>query len=96
MIFDHFGPNLPSAPEGGTTWRIERDRIVVTGYSERYQRLNLGVAPITHYLRVGAREWNMLAGVGPDRLVQVQVEREPWLFILLSEVRQWRSTRRLP
>lgn len=96
MVFDHFGPNLPSEPERGTSWRIERDRIVVTGYSERYSQLNIGVASRDHTLRIGAWQWDLIAGVGPERLVRIQSERESLLFIILSEVRQWRSTRRLP
>jgi hypothetical protein len=93
MVFDHEGPNLPSEPEEGSTWRLERDRVTVFYNREPMAQLNLGVPPLGQRLQVGAREWDMLAGVGPDRLVRVAVEREPWLFIIATEVWQWRNTR---
>lgn len=93
MTFNQFGPNLPSEPEPGTTWRLEPTRIVVTGYDRRESPLVLGVGPISHTLTVGARQWDLVAGVGPDRSVRVQVERTPLLFLITSEVRQWRTVR---
>jgi hypothetical protein len=92
MVFDQYGPNLPAGPEGGTVWRIERDRWVVTGYQYHLDRLNLGVGPYDHHLRMGGRDFDLVAGVGPDRLVRVTAEREPLLFIILTEVWQWRNT----
>lgn len=89
MVFDHEGPNLPSAPEGSTVWRIENGKVHVTNYDLCLDRLNLGVAPFSHQLAVGARTWNMLAGVGPDRLVVLRAETEPWIMLMFTEVRQW-------
>ncbi|BDG61623.1 hypothetical protein caldi_27130 [Caldinitratiruptor microaerophilus] len=95
MVFDQFGANLPHRPEGGTTWRIERDRIVVTGYDTVLDRLYLGVAPYGHWLQVGGREWDLLAGAGADRSVRLAAERLPFIRILVTEVWQWRNTRPL-
>ncbi|HYG59318.1 MAG TPA: DUF1850 domain-containing protein [Symbiobacteriaceae bacterium] len=93
MVFDQFGPNLPSEPEPGTTWQLERDRIIATGYDRRFDTLWIGVGPLSHRLVVGGREWDLVAGVGPDRSVRIQVERTPLLLIIATEVWQWRTTR---
>lgn len=93
MIFDQFGPNLPSEPEPGTTWRMERARIYVTGYARREKQLHLGVGPIRHSLTVSGRQWDLVAGVGPDHSVRIQVERTPLFLIIATEVWQWRTTR---
>ena len=90
MVFDHEGPNLPSSPEQGTTWRIEGNKVIVTGYDLRLERLNLGVSPLGHRMSVGLREWDLVAGIGPDRLTRVTVERIPLVLIVLAEVWQWR------
>lgn len=95
MTFDEHGPNLPSAPEAGTTWTFQSDGIVVTGYAVDLDRLNLGVGPMGHRLQVGRLELDLLAALGHDRLVRLQAEREPLLLIIISEVRQWPKTRRL-
>ncbi len=95
MAFDHEGPNLPSSPEQGTTWRIERDKVIVTGYDLHLERLNFGVSPLGHRMSVGLHEWDLVAGVGPDRLARVTVERIPLVLIVVAEVWQWRhKTRR--
>lgn len=94
MSFDHPGANLPAGPEQGTRWRIERDRWIVSGYDLTLERLDLGVAPYGHTLRAVGREFDLIAGVGADRLIRVAVEREPLLHILWVEVRQWRATKR--
>ncbi|MGE5673549.1 MAG: DUF1850 domain-containing protein [Mycobacterium leprae] len=94
MVFDQYGPNLPAGPEEGTTWRIERDRWVVTGYSLRTTTLNLGVGPFGHALEVAGHRWDMLAGAGADRLVRLEVKRVPIGLILLAEGYQWRNTNR--
>lgn len=90
MIFDHEGPNLPSGPEEGTAWRIEEGRAIVTGYLRCADRLNLGVCPFGHCLEYGSWDWDLVAGVGPDRLIRVTLERIPLILIVLAEVRQWR------
>lgn len=92
MVFDQYGPNLPAGPEGGTTWRIERDRWVVTGYTFQLDRLNLGVGPFDHHLRVGGRDLDLVAAIGSERFIRITAEREPLLFIILTEVWQWRNT----
>lgn len=94
MVFDQYGPNLPAGPEGGTIWRVEPDRFVVTGYQIRLEQLNTAVSPIAHALQIGGRELDLIAGIGPDRLIRIESEREPLAFILVSEVRQWRNTKR--
>lgn len=94
MVFDQYGPNLPAGPEAGTTWRVEPDRFVVTGYQVRLQRLDTAVSPIAHTLRIGGRELDLIAGIGPDRLIRIEAERVPLAFILISEVRQWRNAKR--
>lgn len=92
MVFNQFGANLPSGPEQGTTWQVGPDGITVTGYTERYERLNLGVGPYDHRLKVGSRELDLVANVGADRLIRISVERQPWIRISLMEVFQWRSS----
>lgn len=92
MVFDQEGPNLPSEPEEGATWRLEPKRVVVSYQRPPMDQLNLGVPPMGMSLQVGARVWDMMAGAGPDRLVRVAVEREPWLFIIATEVWQWRNS----
>lgn len=92
MVFNQFGANLPSSPAPGTTWNLGPDGITVTGYTERYQRLNLGVGPYDHRLIVGSRELDLVANVGADRLIRISVERQPWIRITLMEVFQWRSS----
>jgi hypothetical protein len=94
MVYDQFGPNLPAGPEEGTTWRIEGNAAHVTGYNLCLEQLNLGVAPMGHHLQVGRRDWDMMAGAGPDRLVRVAAEREPLILLILTEVRQWQLTTR--
>jgi hypothetical protein len=89
MVFDHEGPGMPSSPEGDTTWRIEGGKVFVTGYSSCLDRLDLGVAPFGHRLKAGARDINLVAGIGPDRLVSVRIEWTPLILIILAEVRQW-------
>jgi hypothetical protein len=95
MIFDQYGPNLPAGPEGGTTWRIERDRWVVTGYQVELAALGFGVGPYGHELQVGSRRLDLLRAAGSDRLLKLSVERQPLLLIILTEVWQWRHTRAL-
>lgn len=90
MAFDHEGPNLPSSPEQGTTWQIDGNKVIVTGYDLRLERLNFGVSPLGHRMAVGLREWDLVAGVGPDRLARVTVERIPLVLIVVAEVWQWR------
>ncbi|HYF92669.1 MAG TPA: DUF1850 domain-containing protein [Symbiobacteriaceae bacterium] len=92
MVFDQYGPNLPSAPEAGTVWQHGPEGITVTGYTERYERLSLGVGPIDHRLAVGGRELNLVTGVGPDRLIRIAVERQPRILLYILEVYQWRSS----
>jgi hypothetical protein len=95
MAFDHEGPNLPSSPEQGTAWRIEGNKVTVTGYDLRLERLNFGISPLGHRMSVGQLEWDLVAGVGPDRLTTVTLERIPLALIIVAEVRQWRhKTRR--
>jgi hypothetical protein len=86
MAFDHEGPNLPSFPEQGTTWRIEGNKVIVSGYDLRLDRLNFGVSPLGHRMAMGLRQWDLFAGVGPDRFTVVTVERVPLVMILVSEV----------
>lgn len=91
MVFDQFGANLPASPEPGTTWQLGPEGITVTGYTERFKRLNLGVGPYDHRLSVGSRELDLVTKVGADRLIRIGVERQPWIRIYLMEVSQWRS-----
>lgn len=90
MAFDHEGPNLPSSPEQGTAWRIEGTKVIVTGYDLHLEQLNLGVSPLGLRMSVGLRECDLVAGVGPDRLARVTVERIPLVLIVIAEVWQWR------
>lgn len=92
MVFDHEGPGMPSSPEGETTWRIEGAKVLVTGYSSCLGRLDLGISPFGHYLRTGARDMNLVAEVGPDRLISLRIERTPLILIVLAEVRHWQSS----
>jgi len=92
MVFDQFGPNLPSEPEQGTVWQVGPTGIIVTGYTENYEQLSLGVGPYDHRLAVGSQELDLVAGVGPDRLIRIDVERQPWIVTKLMEVYQWRSS----
>jgi hypothetical protein len=92
MDFDQFGPNLPSAPEGATTWDIRPDGIHVTGYTDRFSQLNLAVGPFDHWLAEGARELDLVKAIGSEQLIRIRVEREPRIFIILSEVWQWRNS----
>jgi len=92
LVFDHEGPNLPSGPEDGTSWRIEQGRVVVTGYRRCLRQLNLGVSPLGHRLEQGSQDWDLVAEVGADRLVRVAIERIPLILIVLVEVRQCRYT----
>jgi len=89
MAFDHEGPNLPSSPEQGTAWRIEGTKAIVTGYDLRLERLNLGVSRLGHSMSVGLRECDLVAGIGPDRLARVAVERIPLVLILIAEGWKW-------
>lgn len=95
MVFDQYGPNLPAGPEGGTVWRVEADRWVVTGYDIHVDRLNLGLSHIDHRLRVGGRELDLIRAYRPNGLVRLQVERVPLIFLTMTEVWQWQSSRRL-
>lgn len=95
MVFDQHGPNLPAGPEEGTVWAVEGDRWVVTGYQIRLDRLNLGLSHIDHRLRAGGRELDLIRAVGPNGLVRLQVERVPLIFLIMTEVWQWQSSRRL-
>jgi hypothetical protein len=92
MVFNQFGANLPESPAPGTTWQVGPEGITVTGYTERYERLNLGVGPYDHRLIVGSRELDLVANVGADRLIRISVERQPRIRIYLLEVFQWRSS----
>jgi hypothetical protein len=95
MVFDHEGPNLPSTQEQGTTWRIEHNKVIVTGYELHLDGLNFGVSPLGHRISVGRLEWDLVAGFDPDRLARVTVERIPLGLVVLAEVWQWRhKTRR--
>ncbi|MFH0822764.1 MAG: DUF1850 domain-containing protein [Pseudomonadota bacterium] len=96
MVFDHEGPNLPAGPEAGTSWRFEGKSVTVTGYNQCFDRLNLGVSPYGHHLETGSWKWDMHAGVGPDRLIRVAVERTPLALILFSQVRQWPNINHQP
>ena len=82
LVFDHEGPGMPSYPEGGTTWRIEGAKVVVTGYSSCLDRLDLGVSPFGHRLQTGAWDMNLVSGIGPDRLVSMAIERIPLILLL--------------
>ncbi|AFM24687.1 DUF1850 domain-containing protein [Desulfomonile tiedjei] len=53
MTFDHEGPNLPSSPEEGLSWKFDGDRIIVTGYERCMKELNLGIASEFHQLQSG-------------------------------------------
>jgi len=88
MVFDHEGPGLPSSPETGTKWRIEDGKVIVTGYSRCLERLHLGVSPFGHRLETSLWDWNLVIGIGSDRLASLTVERIPLILILLAEVRQ--------
>ncbi|HWI60858.1 MAG TPA: DUF1850 domain-containing protein [Symbiobacteriaceae bacterium] len=92
MVFDQFGPNLPSGPENGTVWAVGPEGITVTGYTERYESLSLGVGPYDHWLHAGTRKLDLVTGVGPDRLIRIHVERQPWIVTKLMEVYQWRRS----
>lgn len=90
MAFDHEGPNLPSSPERGTRWRMEGNKVIVTGYDLHLERLNFGVSPLGHRMAMGLRQLDLVESVGPDRFTIVTVERVPLIMILVSEVWQWR------
>lgn len=96
MVFDEYGPNLPAGPEEGTVWRVEQDRWVVTGYRIHVDRLNLGLSHIDHRLTAGGRELDLIRATEPNGLVRLQVERLPAIFIIWTEVWQWRTSKRLP
>lgn len=93
LVFDHEGPGMPSYPEGETIWRIEGGKVVVTGYSSCFGRLNLGVSPFGHRLQTGTWDMNLVSGIGPDHLVSVEIERVPLIVLFWAEVRQWRNSR---
>lgn len=95
MRFDQHGPNLPAGPEEGTVWQVERDGWVVTGYQIDLDRLNLGLSHIDHRLRAGGRELDLIRAAGPNGLVRLEVERIPFIFMFVTEVWQWQSSRRL-
>lgn len=92
MVFDHMGPGLPSYSEDGTAWTLKDGKAMVTGYRRCLDRLNLGVSPLGHRLEVGDSNWDLVAGIGPDRLILVSVERTPMLLIVLAEVSRWRHS----
>jgi hypothetical protein len=91
MVFEHEGPGMPSSPEGETTWRIEEGKAFVTGYSYCLDRLNMGIAPHGHHLQTGALDMDLVAEIGPDRLVSVRIERTPLILIILTEGRTWKN-----
>jgi hypothetical protein len=89
MDFEHEGPGMPSSPEEGTTWRIEGGKAFVKEYSSCLDRLDLGIAPFGHHLRIGALDMDLVAEIGPDRLVSVSIERLPLILIIFAEARPW-------
>ena len=91
MVFEHEGPGMPSSPEEGTTWRIEGGKAFVTGYSSCLDRLDMGIAPFGHHLQTGAWDMDLVAEIGPDRLVSMKIERTPLIWIILVEGRPWRN-----
>lgn len=90
MVFDHEGPNLPSWPEEETSWRFEEGRAVVTGYQRCLAGLNLAVSPFGHRMVTTGWNWDLVAAVGPDRLIRVECERIPLFLVYWAEVMQWR------
>lgn len=92
MVFEHEGPGMPSSPEEGTTWRIEGAKAFVTRYSSCLDRLDMGIAPFGHHLQTRALDMDLVAEIGPDRLVSMRIERTPLILIILAEVRQWRNS----
>lgn len=92
MVFDHEGPGMPSSPEGETTWRIEGAKVFVSGYSSCLGRVDLGISPFGHHLQTGARDMDLVAEMGPDRLISLRIERTPLILIVLAEVWHWRSS----
>ncbi|MEW6351387.1 MAG: DUF1850 domain-containing protein [Thermodesulfobacteriota bacterium] len=89
MVLDHMGPGLPSHSEDGTVWTLKDGKAIVTGYRRCFDRLHLGVSPLGHHLAVGDSHWDLVARIGPDRLIVVSFERTPLLLIFFSEVLRW-------
>ena len=83
---------MPSALEGATAWRIEGAKAIVTGYSTCLDRLDLAVSPFGHRLRTGVRDMDLVAEIGPDRLIRVAIERTPLILIVFAEVWPWRNS----
>ncbi|MDQ1239022.1 MAG: hypothetical protein QG577_1207, partial [Thermodesulfobacteriota bacterium] len=50
------------------------------------ERLNLGISPIAHRLEVANVHWDLVAEIGPDRLILVSVEPTPLVLVVLAEV----------
>jgi hypothetical protein len=86
MIFDHDGPGLPTGPEQGTTWSIEREKVRVTGYDQCIDQLNLGISSYGHYLTVGGWTIDLIGEIGPDRLINLEVGNVPLIAFLIIEV----------
>jgi hypothetical protein len=92
MVFDEMGPGLPSYPEDGTAWTLKDGKVMVTGYHRCLERLHLGVSPLGHRLETADSHWDLLAGIGPDRLIIVSVERTPLLLMIFAKVSLWRGS----
>ncbi|MGC8908177.1 MAG: DUF1850 domain-containing protein [Desulfomonilaceae bacterium] len=87
MVFDEIGPGMPAYPEDGTTWRFADGKITATGYNRCFARLHTATSPMPHRIEMRKTVWDLLAKIGPDRLICIAVERIPLILILLTWIR---------
>lgn len=77
MTFDHEGPNLPSGPEEGLSWKFDRGRVIVTGYERCMKELNLGIASEFHQLQSGPDTVDLVTLAKNERAFRVSAEPIP-------------------
>jgi hypothetical protein len=81
MTFDHDGPNLPSGPENGLTWKFDGGRVIVTGYDRCMKELNLGIASEFHQLQSGRDTVDLVTLARNERVFRVSAELIPAVLL---------------
>lgn len=96
MVFDEFGPNLPSKPEYNQKWIIKDGKYTVVGYELIFERVPVTIGAIiaNHTLIYDGKRIELKKLYRPGGYVHIGLERKPLGQFLTEEVKIWQKAKK--
>lgn len=95
MVFNEFGPNLPSKPEYNQKWIIKDGKYTVVGYELIFERVPVTIGAIiaNHTLIYNGKTIELKELYRPGGYVHIGLEKKSLGKFLTEEVKIWQKSK---